>query len=114
MPVNCASDQAVVNVKFIGGQLIFDSAKTMTIWTDTVAGTAGKFKVEAMNSSKAITQLGLAALTADTDGTHMTGTKLTAVSADSVAKKEFDSATKVDIAPGETIDLGANHWSQDR
>ena len=35
-----ATDAAVVDVKFIGGQLIFDSAKTLTIWTDTTKGTA--------------------------------------------------------------------------
>ena len=47
-----ASDAAVVNVKFIGGQLIFDSAKTLTIWTDTKAGSAKQFKIEAVGSPR--------------------------------------------------------------
>ena len=72
-------DAAVVNVKFIGGQLVFDSAKTLTIWTDTTAGTASKFKIEAQNASTAISQLGLDKLTANTDGTVLTGAKLTTV-----------------------------------
>ena len=70
------------DVKFIGGQLIFDSAKTMTIWTDTTAGAASKFKIEAQNASKAIGQLGLDKLTADTEGTAVTGNKLVTVAPD--------------------------------
>ena len=73
------TDAAVVDVKFIGGQLIFDSAKNMTIWTDTTAGTAVKFKAEAVGASTALTQLGLATTTANTDGSVTTGTKLVAV-----------------------------------
>ena len=40
-----AADAAVVDVKFIGGQLIFDSAKTLTIWTDTKTASVKQFKV---------------------------------------------------------------------
>jgi len=35
-----STDAAVVTAKFIGGQLLFDSAKTLTIWTDTTPGSA--------------------------------------------------------------------------
>ena len=71
-----------MDVKFIGGQLIFDSAKTLTIWTDTKTASVKQFKVEAVGASAALTQLGLAATTANTDGTVMTGRKITAVSAE--------------------------------
>jgi hypothetical protein len=54
-----ASDAAVVDVKFIGNQLIFDSSETMTIWTDTQTASVKKFKFEAVGSAKAITQLDL-------------------------------------------------------
>ena len=49
--------------------------------------------------------MGLATLTANTDGTIQTGTKITAVSADAVAKKEFDAST----VAANSMDLGANH-----
>jgi hypothetical protein len=104
-----ASDAAVVDVKFIGGQLIFDSAKTMTIWTDTTAGDAVPFKVEAQNASTALAQLGLTTLTANTDGTQQFGTKLTSVSGDAVAKKEFEAGAANVSLSGETIALGAGH-----
>ena len=66
-------EAAVVDVKFIGGKLIFDSAKTLTIWTDTTKGNAVPFKVEAQNASKALGQLGLAATTTNTEGTVISG-----------------------------------------
>ena len=67
-------EAAVVDVKFIAGKLIFDSAKTLTIWTDTTKGSAVIFKIEAQNASKALGQLGLGTLTANTDGTVVTHT----------------------------------------
>ena len=107
-------EAAVVDVKFIGGQLIFDSAKTLTIWTDTTKGNAVPFKVEAQNDSKALGQLGLVATTANTEGTVVTGSKMTAVGADAVAKKEFDASTKVDTtADAEHHRAGGQSWSED-
>jgi hypothetical protein len=66
------------------------------------------FKVEAQNDSKALGQLGLASTSANTDGTVVMGSKITAVAPDAVAKKEFDAAAKVNLTD-DTIELGANH-----
>ncbi|MDP2375510.1 hypothetical protein, partial [Reyranella sp.] len=123
-----ATDAATVNVLFINNKLIFEAAKTLTIWTDTSAATGKTFKVQAVGASTAIVDLGLGsvaiggtdldengiilgqalAVTGAAAGAAIDLTAAGTGTADFTAAKTFDAAAKVDIATN-SITLGSGH-----